>query len=756
MILSIILLAGSVKILFFLLLILTFLLRLLVDNLRELLKDLIEEVVGLLVDALEVTVQLTLLGVCALTAVLVTEDIELGERVVLVVGLLGGDGGHVKIGLAVELRGLELSRPLDVHAAAHARLSGHEVTGCLPADPSRGHIGNLRGRNEAVHILIEVDGGLVLVNGHALLDLDDLAENIVGEPVQSLLVAGRAADDITDGGDDLLHADLAVVALKLRKLLKAQGYGYLVASGRTNKAVDLMEVEGRNLIDDDAHGDILSQPAVDTGNQSVEDKGVEGSNDTLHLRVGGDEEVGRALGVGDFQVEVVAGEHPVGLLGGKTGDLHTQRTDHTFQLLHGLVMEGGHERAKQGIDLRVGLEDLKNLLVVVVEEAKHMGHVGVLAYPVVFRRVGKLGLRLVLEDTPRQAGVEGLGIHLHLGEEPYRRIGVAVGHALVVDEEIYTGGKEVRRRGLEEVVVTARGLVFSLLEGVDERLGGLLSGGEVADVLRLYRIDTAGIGDIDEVDDIELASLRGIALTAVLAVVVVEFLGQGRELVVVDDHGETLGGVLAYERVDDGEGLTRARGTDNPSATEGVDDVHPSVTELALVVETHREVDTVLVLDKFRGLLETLVLEVEPVLHHSVLEILGYIVKGDMHEDNAHDGEHDIYPYPHAVERHMGSDLIEHHGEDDEDDTREKREDNHPYGVELKLFLVHRAYAGDEKDEYRRQLVVDKVLVDAELVEPLVKGAEQPAELPGVGGVVDEHEHLQDNGHVDTYPEKCI
>lgn len=68
---SIVLLTGGIQLLFPLLLGIPLLLRLLVDDLREFLEDLIKQVVGLLVYALEVTIELTFLGVGGLPAVLV-------------------------------------------------------------------------------------------------------------------------------------------------------------------------------------------------------------------------------------------------------------------------------------------------------------------------------------------------------------------------------------------------------------------------------------------------------------------------------------------------------------------------------------------------------------------------------------------------------------------------------------------------------------------------------------------------------------
>ena len=82
------------------------------------------------------------------------------------------------------------------------------------------------------------------------------------------------------------------------------------------------------------------------------------------------------------------------------------------------------------------------------------------------------------------------------------------------------------------------------------------------------------LGHIHEVDDIELASLGYFASGEVLAVVIVEFGGQCRKLVVIDNHSKALGTMLSDKWLNDGEGLTRTRSADHPCTSEGIDDVH--------------------------------------------------------------------------------------------------------------------------------------------------------------------------------------
>ena len=122
-----------------------------------------------------------------------------------------------------------------------------------------------------------------------------------------------------------------------------------------------MEVECGQLVDDDAYGQVAL--AVDTGDQTVEDEGVERADDLFLFRVVGDDKVAGVGLVGDFKVEVVAGEHPVGLRGNKTGGIDTERSHHTLKLVVGLVLVGTLERCHQGHDFGVLHQNVKNLAI---------------------------------------------------------------------------------------------------------------------------------------------------------------------------------------------------------------------------------------------------------------------------------------------------------------------------------------------------------------------------------------------------------
>ena len=113
---------------------------------------------------------------------------------------------------------------------------------------------------------------------------------------------------------------------------------------------------------------------------------------------------------------------------------------------------------------------------------------------------------------------------------------------------------------------------------------------KVGDVLPLYGIDTVGILHISKVDGAEAAVRRQPPGFPVLAELVEERLGKRGVLEVIDHHGEPLGCVLPYERVDDTEGLTRTGRSQHDCPTERVDDVYPSLVHLPFPIVYHGDV----------------------------------------------------------------------------------------------------------------------------------------------------------------------
>ena len=161
----------------------------------------------------------------------ILEGVDLGE--VNVLGLLFLDLSHIKVGFAEVLRRPELRTFLKIDVAERAALRGREVTGSLSGEPAGSHVGYLGGRNEVVHLLTDGGADLRVIDGYGFACLLGFAENIILCPFQCFLVTCRTHEDVAAGGDDLLHAVLAVVSLQLGKFLEAEGDGHLVASCRT-------------------------------------------------------------------------------------------------------------------------------------------------------------------------------------------------------------------------------------------------------------------------------------------------------------------------------------------------------------------------------------------------------------------------------------------------------------------------------------------------------------------------------------------
>ena len=127
----------------------------------ELCLNVLYHILYLLVYPLKVGVQNTLLGIFRI------EVVELRYRIIAVVCLLCLNLFHVKRGLAKELGGSEFFSSLNIHRVPSASLRYDEIPGSLATQPSGSHITDFGGRNKAVHILIEIDGCSVPVNGNA-------------------------------------------------------------------------------------------------------------------------------------------------------------------------------------------------------------------------------------------------------------------------------------------------------------------------------------------------------------------------------------------------------------------------------------------------------------------------------------------------------------------------------------------------------------------------------------------------------------
>ena len=221
-----------------------------------------------------------------------------------------------------------------------------------------------------------------------------------------------------------------------------------------------MEVQCGQLIDDDAHRHILSLPGIDTCHETVEDKGVEGTDDALHLRVVRNEQVAGMLRIADLQVEVIAflAEYPIRLLCGQSGREHTQGANHTLQLLHSPVVKGRAERTEQWSHLGVGHQYLEDGIIALVEEREDMRHVAVLAQPI--GRLTDIALGIT-DDTCRLDHPRLRVNSLVVGQLPALLV---IGPLLIIAEEVDARGEEVDSGSLEELVAAASTLFLAFLQ----------------------------------------------------------------------------------------------------------------------------------------------------------------------------------------------------------------------------------------------------------------------------------------------------
>ena len=75
-----------------------------------------------------------------------------------------------------------------------------------------------------------------------------------------------------------------------------------------------MEIECRQLIDDDADWHVLSLSAVNSRGQTVQDKCIQRANHLFFLWVIGDNQITWTLRIADLQVKVITREYPIGFL----------------------------------------------------------------------------------------------------------------------------------------------------------------------------------------------------------------------------------------------------------------------------------------------------------------------------------------------------------------------------------------------------------------------------------------------------------
>ena len=175
---------------------------------------------------------------------------------------------------------------------------------------------------------------------------------------------------------------------------------------------------------------------------------------------------------------------------------------------------------------------------------------------------------------------------------------------VVVDPQERRAAVDEQLRRLREVV-----LLVVLHEVLHDDVGNLRAVREVLDVLRVKRVAPQGVPRVLEVHHAELRRLDAQLLVPapVLDEDVVHVLGEGRVLEVVHEHRVALLHHLLHERGEYRERLAGAGRAEHQGASEGIDEVHPSVAHLPLVLVAGRQVDGRGGLDERLALLEGLV-----------------------------------------------------------------------------------------------------------------------------------------------------
>ena len=244
-----------------------------------------------------------------------------------------------------------------------------EVVGYRPDEHALREVRNLARRNEAVHLGVDGDGGLVPVDGHVLPFLQDLAETLG----QCLGGFGNylTCKYIADGITDYSGLFVSVITLQLAEILKAEHDGYLVASGGGNQVIQPTHVDGGQLVDN--HGGFEPFLLVD----ELHDAGVVQSQrrpiNALTVGIVTDYQHFRLFGIVDVEGEIVRRHHPVERRGNHAGKRDFRRSYLPLQLLHRRGFPCVHEGRKVVLQLRVRGEDGENVGVLAVQELDGMG-----------------------------------------------------------------------------------------------------------------------------------------------------------------------------------------------------------------------------------------------------------------------------------------------------------------------------------------------------------------------------------------------
>ena len=100
----------------------------------------------------------------------------------------------------------------------------------------------LAGRNQAIHLCIDGGRNVLSVDGNRLTFLEHLAETLT--ELLGSLTDDLPTEDVADGVHHHLCLLVAIVTDKLAKVLKAETYRYLIASGCGNEVIQSLEIDG--------------------------------------------------------------------------------------------------------------------------------------------------------------------------------------------------------------------------------------------------------------------------------------------------------------------------------------------------------------------------------------------------------------------------------------------------------------------------------------------------------------------------------
>ena len=255
-----------------------------------------------------------------------------------------------------------------------------EIVGDRTDEHTLREVGNLACRNEAVHLGVDGDGGLVPVDSHVLPFLQNLAETL-GERLGGF---GNylTCKDITDGITDYSGLLVPVITLQLAEILKAEHDGYLVTAGSGNEVIQPTHVNGGQLVDN--HGGFEPFLFVD----ELHDAGVVQSQrrpvDALTVGIVTDYKHFRFFGIVDVEGEIVRRHHPVERRGNHAGKRYLGTGNLPLQLLHRRAFPCVHEGRKVVLKLRVRGQDGENVGILAVQELDGMGEGAILAVLVDF------------------------------------------------------------------------------------------------------------------------------------------------------------------------------------------------------------------------------------------------------------------------------------------------------------------------------------------------------------------------------------